>query len=58
MQDSSNGATGPKEKANGEEYIEEAIIGGEKLKEVSSLEMKGKLHRNIVSIIWKNSKLN
>ena len=46
------------EKASAERYVNEVIIEGVKLGEVCKSAMDEKLHRNIVSIVWKNHKFN
>ena len=38
----------------GESYVNEVIVDGLKLGEVSNEDMDKKLHRNIVYIFWKN----
>ena len=42
----------------GESYVNEVIVAGDKLGEVSKKAMDEKLHRNIVYIVWKNHQFN
>ena len=45
-------------KKKGESYVNEVIVDGLKLGEVSKKAMDEKLHRNIVYIFWKNHQFN